>query len=247
MLQTQIQTSGAARASAGRAGETGPGPAAFAPLPPGPKLNLGCGPVQPAGWVNIDGSNRARLAGKLPLLDRTLVKLGVLRETEFGPHMKVHDLFKPLPYAADSVACIYAGELWEHFERADAERLTRECQRVLAPGGVLRICVPDGPTFWARYLELYAEEMDRPRAERSAERLQQHVQLFFHDIQTRRIWLGSLGHTHKWQYDEVQLVALLERCGFADVERMRFHCSRIPDVNQVERSDFLIVEGVKRA
>ena len=26
-------------------------------FPGGPKLNLGCGPVQPEGWINIDGSN----------------------------------------------------------------------------------------------------------------------------------------------------------------------------------------------
>lgn len=215
------------------------------PLPPGPKLNLGCGPVQPAGWVNVDGSNRAKLASRLWRLDQALVNLHALPKTEFGPQVTVHNLHKPLPYPEGSVSCIYAGELWEHFEFADATRLTRECFRVLAPGGVLRICVPDGPQFWARYLELYEEEVRRPRAQRSAQRLRQHVQLYFHDILTRRIVLGSLGHTHKWQYDEVQLVELLEDCGFVNVERMKFHCSRIPDVSQVERSDFLIVEGAK--
>lgn len=216
-----------------------------APLPPGLKLNLGCGPVQPSGWVNIDGSNRAKLASRLWPLDKALVKLGVLAKTEFGPHVEVRNLAKPLPYADETVSCIYAGELWEHFEYPDAERLTRECLRVLAPGGVLRLCVPDGPAFWARYLELCDEEMKRPRETRSAERLHQHVEMYFKDILTRRVWLGSLGHTHKWQYDEVQLVELLEDCGFASVERMAFHRSRIPDVNQVERADFLIVEGVK--
>jgi hypothetical protein len=29
------------------------------------------------------------------------------------------------------------------------------------------------------------------------------------------------------------------------VERMPFHVSRIPDISSVERSDFLILEGVK--
>lgn len=216
-----------------------------APLPPGPKLNLGCGPVQPAGWVNIDGSNRAKLAKHLWPLDQALVKLGLLAKTEFGPHVEVRNLAKALPYAEGTVSCIYAGELWEHFEYRDAKRLTEECLRVLAPGGVLRICVPDGPAFWARYLELCDEEMKRPREVRSAERLHQHVDMYFKDILTRRVWLGSLGHTHKWQYDEIQLIELLEDCGFTSVERMAFHQSRIPDVNQVERADFLIVEGVK--
>jgi len=217
----------------------------FGQLPPGPKLNLGCGAVQPSGWVNIDGSNRAVLASRFWPLDQLLVRSGVLPQTEFGPHVKVHNLHRPLPFADGSVACVYAGELWEHFEYADAARLTGECLRVLAAGGVLRICVPDGAHFWERYLELYRREMDRPRAERRAQPLRDHVQMYFEDIATRRMCLRSIGHTHKWQFDEVQLVQLLEDSGFASVERMPFHRSRISDVSLVERSDFLIVEGVK--
>lgn len=70
--------------------------------------------------------------------------------------------------------------------------------------------------------------------------------MYFREICTRKKWFGSMGHTHKWQFDEVQLIALLEQCGFEEVARMRFHESRIEDVDLVERSDFLIVEGVKR-
>lgn len=214
-------------------------------MPPGPRLNLGCGPVQPEGWINIDGSNRAWLASRLWPLDQLLVRTGLLPKTDFGRHVTVLDLLKPLPFADGSVACIYAGEVWEHFEYADAARLTAECFRVLAPGGVLRLCVPDGAAFWTRYLELYREQMRVPRTRRSADALRRHVQLYFNDIATRRIWLGSIGHTHKWQFDEVQLVELLEAAGFSHVERMPLHQSRIDGVAAVERSDFLIVEATK--
>lgn len=209
------------------------------------KLNLGCGPVQPAGWINVDGSNRAVLASRFWPLDRLLVRLGVLSPTEFGPQVTVHDLLKPLPFADNSAACIYAGELWEHFELPDAERLTRECVRVLAPGGVLRVCVPDGAAFWRRYLELYDQQMALGRADRSAAPLRRHVQLYFHDICTRRRWFGSMGHVHKWQFDEIQLVQLFEEAGLTQVARMPLHRSRIADIDLVERSDFLIVEGIK--
>jgi predicted SAM-dependent methyltransferase len=214
-------------------------------LPDGPKLNLGCGPVQPEGWVNIDGSNRARLASWMAPLDRFLVRRGVLPPTEFGPHITICDPNKPLPYSDDSVACIYAGEVWEHFEYADGVRLTRECCRILAPGGVLRVCVPDGITFWRHYINLFNGIQAKPKSNRSAEPLRQHVALYYREICTRRIWLGSMGHTHKWQYDECQLVELFESERFVEVERMQFHASRIPDIAALERSDFLIVEGVK--
>lgn len=216
-------------------------------LPAGAKLNLGCGPVQPSGWVNVDGSNRARLASRLPWLDRTLTRLGVLSETEYGPHVKAIDLLRPFPWPSNSVACIYAGELWEHFEYADAVRVTAECFRVLAPSGVLRVCVPDGPEFWRKYLELFDRLSAQPREVRSAQPLRDHVALYFREICTRPSRFGSMGHTHKWQFDEVQLIELFESQGFRHVARMRLHESRIPDVRLVERSDFLIVEGVKCA
>jgi hypothetical protein len=114
-------------------------------LPPGPKLNLGRGPVQLQGWINVDGSNRA---------------------------------------------C--------------------ESQR----------------------------QMAFPKSGRSAAELRVIVQSCFRDVVTRRIWFGSLGHSHKWQFDEVQLVEMFERAGLTDVERRAFHASRISDIGSVERSDF---------
>jgi len=133
----------------------------------GSELNLGCGHVQPSDWVNVDGSNRAFLASRLNWLDSLLVRLGVIPPTEFNRDTTYYNLFKGLPHADDEVACIYAGELWEHFEYEDTFALTRECHRVLKPGGVLHVCVPDGPTFWGRYLELYEQEAARPAMDRA--------------------------------------------------------------------------------
>jgi len=96
-------------------------------LPKGLKLNLGCGPIQPDGWINIDGSNRAFFASKLNWLDNILVKLRIISETEFNLKTKYHNLIRGLPYPDNSIACIYAGELWEHFEYFDALKLTKEC------------------------------------------------------------------------------------------------------------------------
>jgi predicted SAM-dependent methyltransferase len=211
----------------------------------GPRLNLGCGPVQPIGWINIDGSNRARLAGWLPWLDRSLQWLGVLPPTEFGPHIRVLNLFKPLPWAPNSVGGIYAGELWEHFEYADAERLTRDCHRVLRPGGVLRVTVPDAAQLWGKYMRLYEHEMAKPRSERSAAALLELMASFFEDIATSPKWMLSWGHCHKWFFDQIQLIDMFERCGFREVERMRVGDSRIPGIDSVQRSDMLTVEGVK--
>ena len=209
------------------------------------KLNLGCGPIQPKGWVNVDGSNRAWLAVHLSLIDKILVKCKLIPKTEFGRSTTFCNLLKGLPYKTNSVTCIYAGELWEHFEYEDAFKLTKEVYRALIPNGVIRICVPDGPTFWKKYLKIYENMMSKPQKTRDAEPLRRYTQMFFDDICTRRMIIGSMGHTHKWQYDEVQLIDMLEKNGFTQVGRMSFGESRIPNILAVERSNFLIVEGVK--
>lgn len=216
------------------------------PLPPGPRVNLGCGPVMPRGWINVDGSRRAWLVAHAGGLDRLLVRLGLLRASSFRPGIIHRDLRKPLPWASDSVAAIYAGEVWEHFEYEDARRLTEECHRVLMKGGVLRLCVPDGVEFWENYLAIVREEQSREPAQRDVARLRRHVRMYFDDICTKPPGLKSFGHFHKWQYDEVQLVDLFTHCGFENVSRQTFGVSRIPDIGVLERSKFLIVEGVKR-
>jgi predicted SAM-dependent methyltransferase len=215
-------------------------------LPPGIMLNLGCGPVQPEGWHNVDGSNRAWFATRLSVLDRLLTKLQIFPPTEFSRDKTIYcNLQKKIPVSDGAAAGIYAGELWEHFELADARSVTRACWRALAPGGVLRVCVPDGVEFWRRYLDLFNAEMAKPRADRKVNALEKHIAMYFREICTRRMWLGSLCHKHKWQFDEIQLIALFEDAGFVSVSRMPFQVSRIPHISAVERSDYLIVEGVR--
>lgn len=209
-----------------------------------PKLNLGCGPIQPADWVNFDGSNRAWLASRLGWLDRLLVALGLIPPTEFGRHTRTADLRKALPYGEGSVAAIYSGEMLEHFTRDEGQRFLAECFRVLAPGGVLRLRVPDNYHFWKSYVAEAEARLTRPRAEWDDHHTR-WVAMFFRDICVRRPWLQSMGHYHKWMYDEVSLILALEHAGFTEIERRGLHDSRIADVSQVETRDDLIVEAVK--
>lgn len=79
------------------------------------KLNLGCGPVHLPGWVNIDSA----------LAEEPDVVADALH----------------LPYEDDTVDAIYASHLLEHFAH-DAPVL-EEWHRVLRPGGVCVVVVPD--------------------------------------------------------------------------------------------------------
>jgi predicted SAM-dependent methyltransferase len=80
------------------------------------RLHLACGDHLLDGWANVDMHGPSR----------------VIR----------WDLTRPLPVATASMDYVYTEHFIEHIERRQAERLLRECRRVLKPGGVLRLSTP---------------------------------------------------------------------------------------------------------
>lgn len=81
------------------------------------KLHLGCGPHVFQGWDNLD------------LLDHP----GVIK----------HDLTQPLPYVDNSVDFAFSEHFLEHLTRKQGLAFLKEVRRVLKPGGVFRLVMPD--------------------------------------------------------------------------------------------------------
>jgi len=93
-------------------------------------LNLGSGPRgrDEKNWVNVDG-----------YYDRNV------------HHMM--DFARRFPFTDDSFDGIFAEHVLEHFSRDQGVAVFRECLRVLRPGGLLRVIVPDAAKVIAAYLE----------------------------------------------------------------------------------------------
>lgn len=100
-----------------------------------PRLHLGCGTRVLPGWVNID--RIARAAGVVTDIDPTT-----------------------LPYPDASVAEVLAEHLFEHFSFAEEGLVWLEMARVLRPGGVLRLEVPDFEWVCAQFLAARDEWRD---------------------------------------------------------------------------------------
>ena len=89
-------------------------------------INLGCGPVPLAGWVNVDIAR--------------------------APHVDVvWDLRRRLPFRDESCAVIFGEHVIEHLSKEDGQKLVGECYRVLRHGGVLRLSTPDAERFLHSY------------------------------------------------------------------------------------------------
>ncbi|MEM9703666.1 MAG: class I SAM-dependent methyltransferase, partial [Planctomycetota bacterium] len=59
------------------------------------------------------------------------------------PGVLAHDLRDPLPFEDGAYDFVYHSHVLEHFRPADVPAFLSECRRVLRPGGVLRVVVPD--------------------------------------------------------------------------------------------------------
>jgi len=91
------------------------------------KLHLGCGPRSIPGFIHVD--------------------------IQPAPHVDVVGHVDCLPMGAESVSLIYASHVLEHFGRRKYREVLVEWFRVLKPGGVLRLAVPDFAACAAVYYE----------------------------------------------------------------------------------------------
>lgn len=91
-------------------------------------LNLGCGYQFHDAWVNIDFVSP---------------KKGVLS----------HNLLEGIPFSENEFDVIYHSHLLEHFSKSDGKKFIKECYRVLKPGGIIRIAVPNLEVIVVNYLK----------------------------------------------------------------------------------------------
>ncbi len=96
------------------------------------RVNLGCGNRFHPAWINIDMSAQAA---------------GVVKA----------DLSKGIPLADSSCDVVYHAAVLEHIRRADAPAFLEECLRVLRPGGMIRVGVPDLEGICREYLRSLEE------------------------------------------------------------------------------------------
>jgi SAM-dependent methyltransferase len=102
-------------------------------------LNLGCGSRYHPDWINIDIAPH-------------------------GPAVIQHDISRGIPLPDASCDVIYHAAVLEHMRRANAAAFLAECHRVLKPGGIVRVGVPDLEKICQLYLSGLAAALDGDEA-----------------------------------------------------------------------------------
>lgn len=217
-------------------------------------LNLGSGTrtTDHPEVVNIDWSLNIRIKQSrllrlvvTPLLDaRRRARL-----QQMAGNLLAHDLSKGIPFESDSVDTVYHSHVLEHLDRPIARQFMHETLRVLKPGGISRIVVPDLEFACRAYVQHFERCEQDPGEAATHERfveeiLEQSVRRQAAGSTGRRglsriveqIVLGDArrrGETHQWMYDRISLPYLLKIAGYRAVQVQTWNSSAIPHWNEI--------------
>jgi predicted SAM-dependent methyltransferase len=216
------------------------------------KINVGCGRSATQGWLNFDSSPSVRLS-RLPgasHLSEVLVSAGLLTrdQADFILYCKQQavrygDVLRGLPLPDRSCSVVYASHVLEHLHRADeAVSFLRELRRVLQPGGVLRLAVPDLRILIREYLDRADADAFAASLHMVPQRARSGLPGLIGLLTSDRTW-------HRWIYDEQSLTHLLCDQGFSKIRVLEAGETSIPDhgaLNLRERAwESLYVEAQK--
>jgi len=184
-------------------------------------VQYGCGLISPEGWMNFDASPSLRLQ-KIPLL-------GKLSPVQFPGSVRFGDIRPGLPLKDGSVKGIYCSHVLEHLALDDFRLAIRNTFKVLRPGGIFRLCMPDLRTMTKTYLAnpspdaavtfLAYSHLGRENRPRGLKGL-------------LRQWLGNSDHLWMWDFESLQ--PELANAGFVAIRRAAVGDSGDPAFAAVE-------------
>lgn len=215
-------------------------------------LNLGCGTKVSSNpqVINMDWSISVRV--KKSRLLRPFVPVFIKGERRrkydlLNGNIMAHDLSKGIPFDSNTTDVVYQSHLLEHLDKDDAVKFLLEIERVLKPGGIHRIVVPDFERVCKAYLshlvvceketaevanhDTYIAAIIEQSVTREASGTSQQppVRRFIENC-----FLGDArkrGETHQWMYDRFNLSCLLTKLGYKALRLQQYNTSSIPNWN----------------
>lgn len=181
------------------------------------RLNIGCGTDYKKGWVNIDNNS-----------DNNIEKLDLN-----------WDLRNPLPFDDGSVDYVFNEHFFEHLTVEEGQTAMKDLMRVLKPGGVMRIAMPDLEKAIDNYKDKNWKKTQVPFLKRFG--------LGFVKTRAELLNMNFSWWGHKWLYDWEELERRLKEAGYANIARCERTKSSHKDLRNLETRDesLLIAEVTK--
>lgn len=185
-------------------------------------IQWGCGQTAGEGWLNFDASYTV-LIEQLPFVAR------IRGRRIFPAAVRYGDIVKGLPVAADACAAVYCSHTLEHLPLNDALIALRNTYRILRPGGVFRMVLPNLRAIVSDYLD-------------SEDPAPAHKFMRWSNLGTDSLPKTPLGALrewlargrHLWMWDESTLRHELAEVGFVGIRRCAYGDSSNPMFERVE-------------
>jgi predicted SAM-dependent methyltransferase len=149
-------------------------------------VNLGCGVHFHRDWINIDFISNSDLVIS-------------------------HNLLNGIPLESNSVEVVYHSHVLEHLPKEKASEFIAECFRVLKPGGIIRVAVPDLEQIIRGYIEI-TEILKAQCENKKAWANYDWIMLEMYDQTVRSISGGNMGR-YLTSGAIINKEFILERCG----------------------------------
>ncbi len=181
------------------------------------KLHLGCGRNYFEGWINVDNNT-----------DGNITKL----DLNF-------DLCNKLPFNDNSIDFIFNEHFLEHLSVEQGKRSLTDFLRVLKPGGVMRIAMPDLQKIVMAYLnDNWKNDGNAFLSQFGLSHVQTKAELLNINF---RAW------GHKWLYDWEELERRLREVGAKNITRCTIHKSEHIELCNLEtRHESTLIAEVQK-
>jgi SAM-dependent methyltransferase len=181
-------------------------------------VQYGCGLSCPDGWINFDASPTLRLQ-RLALVGPLFRRGGTI----FPDNVRYGDILAGLPIADGSADGVYASHVVEHLSYEDFWTALGNTFRLLKPGGLFRLVVPDLEVRARSYIDKLRQ------GDPDGNSWFMRSSLLGAESRSRgpvALLRSAFGHNaHLWMWDEASMAAALRKAGFIEVRRCSFNDS----------------------
>ena len=187
-------------------------------------IQYGCGFSSAKGWRNFDASPTLRFE-RLPVLGKLYTK----NENRFPSNVEYGDIVKGLPVEINSCKGVYCSHILEHLSLNDFRIALKNTYKILKPGGLFRLVLPD--------LEHCIKQYSNNNSSEAAFLFMQNTLLGYEyrPKGLKAIIALLFGNSqHFWMWDYKAILLELSNAGFKNVNRAYYNSSEDPYFNGVE-------------
>jgi predicted SAM-dependent methyltransferase len=209
-------------------------------------LNIGCGQHGLPGWFNLDNSWSAWIS-KRPGIQKMLLNLRLIPAEHYThkwpDNIVIHDARRGLPCSDASIRFIYTSHFLEHLRRDESRFVLRECYRVLVPGGLIRVVVPDLLFYAKKYCHATEDKLSNFSTTFATPL---YVEDFLNALSIHSQPIADR-MPHRWMYDELSMRYELAQVGFSQIHKSEFQKGDMLDVHLLDNrpDDSLHMEARK--